>query len=60
MTTQSLVAPRRDEEGRNVQRTTLAVTGSALLGGAAAAAADWRLGLFATAFLLGWTQLVGL
>ena len=43
-----------------VRRWTFAVVSAAFLLGVVSAAVDVRLGLFAAALILGWTQLVGL
>ena len=43
-----------------VRRMALAVPVVALLAGALAMTTDLRYGLYATALILGWTQLVGL
>jgi hypothetical protein len=45
---------------RRVRRMVLVVPALALLGSAIAMLLDPRLGLLGTAFVLGWTQLVGL
>ncbi len=45
---------------RKLRRMALAVPAIALLAGAAAMAFEPRFGLFATALIVGWTQLVGL
>lgn len=44
----------------SVRPIAVAVTASALLAGLFAATEDVRLGLFAGALVLGWSQLVGL
>lgn len=51
---------RPDDLARRLRWVLLAVPGGTLLGGAAALARDLHLGIFATALILGWTQLVGL
>lgn len=43
-----------------LRRWTFGITFAALLCGAASMIIDLRLGLLAAAFILGWTQLVGL
>jgi hypothetical protein len=43
----------------SVARVAVAVPAAAIAAGAVAAGYDLRFGLFASAFVLGWSQLVG-
>lgn len=54
------VALRRGGGADRVKFVVLAVPTAAMVVGAAAMVVDLRLGLLTTAFILGWTQLVGL
>lgn len=56
----SSLASRQDDVSRNLRRVALAVPAVVLLGGAAVMVLEPWFGLFAAAFVLGWTQLVGL
>lgn len=49
-----------DKLARRLRWVLLAIPAAALLGGIAILARDPRLGLLATAVILGWTQLAGL
>jgi hypothetical protein len=49
----------REASSGAVGRVIAAVPAAALAGGAVAAGYDLRFGLFASAFVLGWSQLVG-
>jgi hypothetical protein len=53
-------ASERGDVLKNLRRMALVVLALALAGGATGMAFEPRLGLFATALILGWTQLVGL
>jgi hypothetical protein len=53
-------ASPRDGVSDSLRRITLAVSAASLLGGLVVTALEPRYGLFATAVILGWTQLVGL
>lgn len=50
----------QDDLNRKVRRVALAIPALALPVGAAVMVREPQWGLFATAFILGWTQLVGL
>lgn len=52
--------PRRANGSIRLRNMSLTIPALAIWGGAAAMAFELRFGLFATALILGWTQLVGL
>jgi hypothetical protein len=49
----------KEESSAAVGRVVVSVPAAAIAGGAVAAGYDLRFGLFASAFVLGWSQLVG-
>lgn len=49
----------KEDSHAAVGRVLVAVPAAALAGGAVAAGYDLRFGLYASAFVLGWSQLVG-
>lgn len=54
------LAPGQSDISRNLRRAALGVSGLASIGGVVALPHNPRLGLLATAVILGWTQLAGL
>jgi hypothetical protein len=54
------LALAQDIMTRNLRRMAFAVPAGAILLGAIGAVVDLRFMLFSVAFILGWTQLVGL
>jgi hypothetical protein len=50
---------KEESSAATVRRVIVAVPAVAIAGGAVAAGYDLRFGLFASAFVLGWSQLVG-
>jgi hypothetical protein len=49
----------KEESSAAVRRVIVAVPAAAIAGGAFAAGYDLRFALYASAFVLGWSQLVG-
>jgi hypothetical protein len=60
MATESLSVSQAGQEGSRFEHVTLVLVALSLPATAAGLAGGLRLGLYAPAFLLGWTQLVGL
>ena len=60
ISTQRHVPPASGDVSRNLKRMNAVLVTTALLVGLVAMKIDVRFGLFAVAFILGWTQLVGL
>jgi hypothetical protein len=60
MVTDSISMPQAGQEGSRLERITLGLVAASTLAAGAGLAAGLRFGLYAPAFLLGWTQLVGL
>ena len=60
MTIESISVPQARPEGSRLERITLALVAVSALATVAGLAGGLRAGLYAPAFLLGWTQLVGL
>ena len=50
---------KHEPSAASVTRVAVAVPAAAIAAGAVAAGYDLRFGLFASAFVLGWSQLVG-
>ncbi|HSK75427.1 MAG TPA: hypothetical protein VLQ45_03135 [Thermoanaerobaculia bacterium] len=60
MAIESISVPQAGPEGSRFERITLGLVALCALATVAGFAGGLRAGLYAPAFLLGWTQLVGL